>query len=79
MKTHRRCGTERVYVANAPSLDQRISSSVLHAGEENMKMSNHLAHRARIRTLQVTDHAARVLVNLTLSSHYVIRCAGLRV
>jgi len=44
-----------------------------------MKMSNHLAHRARTRTLQVTDHAVRVLVNLTLSSHYVIRCAGLRV
>ena len=44
-----------------------------------MKMSNHLAHRARIRTLKATDHAARVLVNLTLSLHYVIRCAGLRV
>ena len=79
MRTHRRCGTERVYVANVQSLDPRINSSVLHVGVENMKMSNHLAHRARIRTLQVTDHAVRVLVNLTLSSHYVIRCAGLRV
>ena len=44
-----------------------------------MKMFNHLAHRARIRTLKATDHAARVLANLTLSLHYVIRCAGLRV